>query len=55
MTELQEKILALLNRRVERLNDMMKENAPGIIIWNELQLIKKACDEIEKSDSKFCK
>ena len=38
--------LKLLNRRIERLNEEIKVNAPTIIIKYELKLIQEAIDKL---------
>jgi len=44
-------LLNTLTKRMERLNKEIKNNAPEIIIKNELRLIKDACDKLlEKFD-----
>lgn len=39
-------LLNILKRRVERLSEEFKLNAPKIVIKTELRLIKDACDRL---------
>ena len=43
-----EELLKVLKRRVERLEEEVKLNAPVIILMNEIHLINKACDDIAR-------
>ena len=44
-------LLDILKRRMESIKKEIKDNAPEIIIKNELRLIKDACDKLlEKFD-----
>ena len=38
--------LNLLNRRVERLNEQIKANAPTILIRYEIKLVQEAVDKL---------
>ena len=45
--------LNLLNRRIERLNKEIKNNAPTIIIKYELELVQDAINKLVEAYGKF--